>query len=169
MTADQEMAVDDLHDSCTTRALVDGIVISPPHCAYDDCISELANSRGGSFCALHEFLHGTKCCVINCNIQKVAGTQVCEAIKHNGIGMLNIIIGIPLLEQEECCKDQINNYLGNLQYRGFINLMMSLLLISQETIISLQITSTVCKPYVLHVVLLLHGQHLQKQSHQQIS
>ena len=64
-------------------AVVDGIVISLPHCAYDDCISELANSRARSFCALHEFLHGAKCCVRNCNIQKVAGTQACE--RHQAI------------------------------------------------------------------------------------
>ena len=46
--------------------------------------------------------------------------------------------------------------------------MISLILILQETIILLQITSTVLKLYVLHVVLLLHGPSLQKQSHLQI-
>ena len=61
--------------SYTTIAVVDGIVISSQHCAYDDCISELANSRGASFCPYHEHLHGAKCHVKNCDVQKIAGTQ----------------------------------------------------------------------------------------------
>ena len=140
--ADQEMAVDDLNDSYTTMAVVDGIVMSPPHCAYDDCISELANSRGGSFCALHEHLHGAKCRVKNCNVQKVAGTQACQ--RH---------------------QEQWNNYVYHHHRQKFggarrmlqrqneqlpwlptvTSHMMSLLLMFKETIISLQITSTVWK------------------------
>ena len=47
---DQEMDIDLNNDSSyITMAVVDGIVISPPHCAYDNCTSELANSSGGSF------------------------------------------------------------------------------------------------------------------------
>jgi hypothetical protein len=76
-TANQEMAVNYPTNSYITMAVVDGIVISPPHCAYDNCISELANSRGGSFCALHEHLHGAKCRVRNCSTPKVVGTQAC--------------------------------------------------------------------------------------------
>ena len=45
--SDQEMA--DLNISYTTMAVVNGIVIFSQHCAYGDCISELANSRGASF------------------------------------------------------------------------------------------------------------------------
>ena len=53
--ADQEMDIDLNNDgSYIKMAVVDGIVISPLHFAYDNCTSELANSRGGSFCALHE-------------------------------------------------------------------------------------------------------------------
>ena len=75
-SVDQEMA--DPNISYTTMAVVDGIVITSQHCAYDDCISELANSRGGVFCAYHEHLHGAKCRVKNCDVQKIAGTQACE-------------------------------------------------------------------------------------------
>jgi hypothetical protein len=75
---DQEMADNDPNGSYTTMAVVDGIVISSQHCAYDNCISELANSRGGTFCAYHEHLHGAKCRVKNCNVEKIAGTQACE-------------------------------------------------------------------------------------------
>ena len=75
---DQEMADNDPTGSYTTMAVVDGIVISAQHCAYDDCISELANSRGGSFCAYHDHLHGARCRVRDCDVQKIAGTQACE-------------------------------------------------------------------------------------------
>ena len=89
-------------------------------------------------------------------------------IENNGINMFNVIRGKHWLDQEEYFKDKMNIYLGNLQYRQITSPMMSPLLKLKETIILLQITSTVLKSYVLHVVLLLHGQSLQKQSHQQI-
>jgi hypothetical protein len=73
---DQEM--DDPNESYTTMAVVDGICIPSQHCAYDNCTSELANSRGGSFCAYHEHLHGARCRMKNCNVEKIAGTQACE-------------------------------------------------------------------------------------------
>ena len=75
---DQDMADNDLNCSYTTMAVVDGILISSQHCAYENCISELANSRGGTFCAYHDHLHGAKCRVKNCDVQKIAGTQACE-------------------------------------------------------------------------------------------
>ena len=37
-----------------TMVVLDGIVMGPSHCAYENCTSELANARGGSFCALYE-------------------------------------------------------------------------------------------------------------------
>ena len=52
------------------------------HCAYDNCTSELANHRGGSFCALHENEYGTKCHIRNCNNQKVANTKACALHKR---------------------------------------------------------------------------------------
>ena len=166
-SVDEEMDVD-LNDSYVTMAVVDGIVISPPHCAYDNCISELANSRGGSFCAFHEHLHGAKCRVRNCDVQKVAGTQACERHQQQWNRHVQCHQRQTFLEQEGFCKGKMKIYLGNLLYKQISSLMMSLLLIIKETIIFLQITSTVLKPYVLHVVLLLDGQSLQKQSHQQI-
>ena len=75
---DQEMADNNSNGSYVTMAVVDGIVISSQHCAYDKCISEFANSRGGAFCAYHEYFHGARCHVKNCNVQKIAGTQACE-------------------------------------------------------------------------------------------
>ncbi|KAF8219231.1 hypothetical protein L208DRAFT_1072078, partial [Tricholoma matsutake] len=52
------------------------------HCAYDNCISELANHCGGSFCALHEQQYGTKCHVCNCNDRKVQNTKACARHKR---------------------------------------------------------------------------------------
>ena len=91
-----------------------------------------------------------------------------EDIKNNGINMFNVITGKHLLEQEGYYKDKMNIYLGSLQSKQITSPMMSLLLMFKETIILHQITFTVSKLYVLHVVLLLHGQSLQKQSRQQI-
>ena len=58
--------------------VLDGIVMGPQHCAYDNCTSDLANERGGSFCAFHENQFGARCRVHNCNNQKVFGTQACQ-------------------------------------------------------------------------------------------
>ena len=43
-----------------TMNVVDGIVMGPTHCAFNNCESELLNARGGSFCALHEGAYGSK-------------------------------------------------------------------------------------------------------------
>ncbi|KIJ91189.1 hypothetical protein K443DRAFT_115393, partial [Laccaria amethystina LaAM-08-1] len=41
--------------------VVDGIVMGPTHCAYEECTSELGNARGGVFCPLHDCEYGSKC------------------------------------------------------------------------------------------------------------
>jgi hypothetical protein len=58
--------------------VMDGIVMGPTHCAYDNCIADLANARGGSFCPHHEIEYGVKCRVRDCTNTKVTGTQACE-------------------------------------------------------------------------------------------
>ena len=58
--------------------VLDGIVMGPQHCAYDNCTSDLANARGGSFCAFHENQWGARCRMHNCNNEKVSGTQACQ-------------------------------------------------------------------------------------------
>ena len=100
---DQEMADPDV--SYTTMAVVDGIVISSQQCAYDDCTSELANSRGGTFCAYHEHLHGAKCHVKNCNVQKIAGTQACQEHqeqwnKHVQLHQQHTQAGVRMLQRQ---------------------------------------------------------------------
>ena len=89
-----------------------------------------------------------------------------EFIKSNGINMFNVINDKHLLVQKECYKNKINHNLGNLQYKQTTSLMMSPLMILQETI-TLHKLLLLCRNnmYVPHVVLLLHGQSLQNQSH----
>ncbi|KAF9554025.1 hypothetical protein CPC08DRAFT_737793 [Agrocybe pediades] len=57
--------------------VVDGLVIGPQKCAYDNCTSDLMNSRGGVFCEHHNAAHGSKCRIKDCTLPKVTGTQAC--------------------------------------------------------------------------------------------
>ena len=72
--SDDNMDIDQVF---VKMAVVDGIVLGPQHCAYENCTSDLANYHGGSFCALHENQWGAGCCMCNCNNQKIEGTQAC--------------------------------------------------------------------------------------------
>ena len=62
--------------------VIDGIVMGPTHCAFDNCTADLDNSRGGAFCSDHEIQFGNKCRVRNCQNNKVNTTQACE--QHQG-------------------------------------------------------------------------------------
>ena len=62
--------------------VIDGIVMGPTHCAFDNCTADLDNYRGGAFCANHEIQFGDKCRVRNCQNNKVNTTQACE--QHQG-------------------------------------------------------------------------------------
>lgn len=73
-SSDDDMDID---TGYVKMVVVDGLVMGPQHCAYDNCISDLANARGGVFCAYHEAQHGAKCRVQNCTSQKLPGTQAC--------------------------------------------------------------------------------------------
>ena len=72
----------DVDHAPVKMVVLDGIVMGPQHCAYDNCTSDLANARGGSFCAFHENQCGARCRVRGCNNQKVLGTQACQ--QHAG-------------------------------------------------------------------------------------
>ena len=74
----QRMEVDDSAAQDVTMVVLDGIVFGPTHCAYDNCTADLANARGGVFCALHEQEHGARCHVKGCENQKVQGTNACQ-------------------------------------------------------------------------------------------
>ena len=62
--------------------VLDGIVMGPTHCAFDNCIADLDNSRGGAFCTNHEIEFGAKCRVHNCQNDKINSTQAC--LEHQG-------------------------------------------------------------------------------------
>jgi hypothetical protein len=58
--------------------VMDGIVMGPTHCAYDNCTANLGNARGGAFCPHHEIQYGSQCRVRDCINVKVTATQACE-------------------------------------------------------------------------------------------
>ena len=68
--------------SPVTLVVMDGVVMGPTHCAFDDCIEELQNARGGVFCAQHEITHGNLCRMRDCDRPKVAPSHTC-AIHQN--------------------------------------------------------------------------------------
>ena len=70
------------NESAVVKLVVmDGIVMGPQHCAFGDCTADLANTRGGVFCPLHEVQYGAKCRVVGCTSSKVNGTQACHQHK----------------------------------------------------------------------------------------
>ena len=68
----------DIDHAPVKMAVVDGIVMGSQCCAHDNCTSDLANARGGSFCAFHDNQWGAKCRVYDCDNQKVPGTMACQ-------------------------------------------------------------------------------------------
>jgi hypothetical protein len=79
----ERMDVDDSNAKDVTMVVIDGIVFDPPHCAYDNCTTELANVRGGVFCDLHEQQYGARCHVQGCMNQKLVKTKACQ--EHQAI------------------------------------------------------------------------------------
>jgi hypothetical protein len=56
---------------------MDGVVMGPTHCAYDDCTQDLAKLQRGVFCVHHELLYGNLCRMRDCNNPKVPSTHTC--------------------------------------------------------------------------------------------
>ncbi|EDR00208.1 uncharacterized protein LACBIDRAFT_314595 [Laccaria bicolor S238N-H82] len=56
---------------------LDGVVMGPQICAFDDCTNDLLNAHGGALCATHEALLANKCRVVGCSKDKIQGTQAC--------------------------------------------------------------------------------------------
>ena len=158
----------DIDHAPVKMVVLDGIVMGPQHCAYDNCTSDLANARGGSFCAFHENQWGARCRMHNCNNEKVPGTQACQDHAREWETLLRITLVIPIMVLEDSFKDLERIYLGSQLLKSICNHMMNLLLRLAEKIIFLLLVSTVWKHYVLHVAQLLHGQSLQNQNHQPI-
>ena len=56
LNAHNAMDIDDIDDDKAPVKLVvmDGQVMGPHHCAYDNCTADLSNARLGVFCIEHE-------------------------------------------------------------------------------------------------------------------
>ncbi|TFK43022.1 hypothetical protein BDQ12DRAFT_595713, partial [Crucibulum laeve] len=50
--------------------VIDGIVMGPQCCAFEECTNALQNAQGGAFCEYHEHKYGVKCRVKGCKNQK---------------------------------------------------------------------------------------------------
>ena len=57
--------------------VMDGIVMGPKHCAFDDCTANLANYQTGIYCQEHEELYGHMCHLTNCTNPKLDDTLTC--------------------------------------------------------------------------------------------
>ncbi|KAF8991727.1 hypothetical protein BDQ17DRAFT_1254583, partial [Cyathus striatus] len=61
-------------ESATVKMVViDGIVMGPQHCSYDNCSNTLVNHRG-VFCDVHNLEFGARCRVHDCPNQKINNT-----------------------------------------------------------------------------------------------
>jgi hypothetical protein len=58
--------------------VLDGVVMGPTHCAYDNCTQDLAKARSGVFCAHHEILRGNLCRMHDCDNPKIPPSQTCR-------------------------------------------------------------------------------------------
>ena len=63
--------------SPVTLVVMDGVVMGPTHCAFNNSIEEFKNARGGVFCARHEITHDNLCRMRDCDRPKVAPTHTC--------------------------------------------------------------------------------------------
>ena len=79
---DREASNMEIDHAPVKMVVLDGIVMGPTHCAFDNCTADLDNYRGGAFCANHEIEFSAKCRVCNCQNNKVESTQACN--QHQG-------------------------------------------------------------------------------------
>jgi hypothetical protein len=57
--------------------VLDGVVMGPTHCAYENCTQDLENAQKGVFCVQHELLRGHLCRMHNCDNHKIPPAQTC--------------------------------------------------------------------------------------------
>jgi hypothetical protein len=57
--------------------VMDGIVIGPKHCAYEDCTADLANYQTGVYCHEHQILYGNVCHMVDCSNPKMNNGLTC--------------------------------------------------------------------------------------------
>ena len=66
-----------VEESPVKLVVLDGVVMGPKHCAYDNCTKSLKNARGGVFCEQHERLCGNLCHLRDCNNPKEFPSKTC--------------------------------------------------------------------------------------------
>ncbi|KAF9002696.1 hypothetical protein BDQ17DRAFT_1243042, partial [Cyathus striatus] len=57
--------------------VMDGIIMGPRHCAYQDCDGNLENERTGVFCIIHQAMHGHLCHIKLCNNPRENNSKTC--------------------------------------------------------------------------------------------
>jgi hypothetical protein len=172
--ADDAMDVDEsssTEEVCPVKMVViDGVVMGPTHCAFDDCIEEVKNSREGVFCAQHEITHGNLCRMYDCDKPKVPPGRTCainqncwyqHAIRYGQQSMLGIRQLIRRSDEERLDwlpqrNQQVQPYDDDAHSQ-----------IEKITILFL-LVFIVWKPSVLHVVQCMLGHCLTKLNLQQI-
>lgn len=66
-----------VEESPVNLVVLDGVVMGPTHCAYENCTDSLKNARGGVFCEQHERLRGNLCRLRDCNNPKAPPSHTC--------------------------------------------------------------------------------------------
>ncbi|KAF8999326.1 hypothetical protein BDQ17DRAFT_1207981, partial [Cyathus striatus] len=57
--------------------VMDGIIMGPRHCAYQNCDSNLENERTGVFCIIHQPMCGHLCHIKSCNNPRENKSKTC--------------------------------------------------------------------------------------------
>ncbi|KIJ93686.1 hypothetical protein K443DRAFT_111653 [Laccaria amethystina LaAM-08-1] len=78
--ANDAAAVLETQKGVVKMVVMDGIVMGPTHCAFDNCTGALANAHGHgeSFCKVHRTQFQNCCRVRDCTNNRVQGTQACQ-------------------------------------------------------------------------------------------
>jgi hypothetical protein len=74
---DVDQRTSPVEESPVKLVVLDGVVMGPTHCAYDNCTGNLKNAHRGVFCNEHETLFGHLCRIRDCNNPKSPPSQTC--------------------------------------------------------------------------------------------
>ena len=86
MEDEDNMDVDESIEEATSpvkMVVIDGIVMGPMHCAFDNCTAPLANARGESLCGHHQLQFGNRCRMRGCGNARDGTTFAC--LQHASI------------------------------------------------------------------------------------
>jgi hypothetical protein len=74
---DVDQSASPLGEAPIKLVVLDGVLMGPTHCAYQDCAQDLAKACRGVFCVQHKIQHGILCHMHDCNDPKVPPNQTC--------------------------------------------------------------------------------------------